>query len=227
MIAPNRHNGPMPEQESRFPGSSWSITVVCGASGTGRTRFAYALAAHYRGHVIDTSDILDAARAMTGPGQHPELFYQDAEDYRGFPVRPLPGTAEELATARMRAADALAPAVRAVIGKQPRLRRDVSDFPHTVVTGRHSTPALAPWFAVVLTESEDQILANLKTKTPHDVSHELRAQASMLVQRELYLRRNEDNGVRTVFVKARPWPDAVDRALTMMGDYWDMDNALG
>lgn len=39
-----------------FPGS-WPLTVVCGASGTGRTRFAYALAARYNGHVIDTGDV--------------------------------------------------------------------------------------------------------------------------------------------------------------------------
>jgi hypothetical protein len=203
------------------------MTVVCGASGTGRTRFAYALAAHYRGHVIDTSDILAAARAVTGPDQHPDLFYHDAEDHRGVPSRPLAGTAEELASARMRAADALAPAVTAVIGKQPRLYLDNSAFPHTIVTGRHATPALATWFAVVLVEDRDQILANLRAKTPRGVSHDLRTQTSLLVQADLGRRQNEENGTRTFYVNARPWSDAVDRVLNTLNDYWDMDTALG
>jgi hypothetical protein len=222
------YSGPVREQEPVFYGSQWSITVVCGASGTGRSRFAYALAAFYRGHVIDTSDILDSVRAMTGPDRHPELFYQDAEDgRRGFPIRPLAGTAREFADARMRAADALAPAIRAVISRQPRLYRNSSSYPHTVVTGRHATPALAPDFAVVLTEDEDQILANLKAKTRHDVSYDLRVQTSLLVQQELTRRRHNDAGARTVFVSARPWSDSVDRARGEMNDYWDMDNALG
>ncbi|SDM43500.1 hypothetical protein [Allokutzneria albata] len=154
-----------------YPGS-WPLTVVCGASGTGRTRFAYALAARYNGHVVDTGDVLQAVRAMTG--QYPALSYQDAEDWRGFaeadgvwprPRNPLPGTAEELAAARLRAADVLTPAVLAVITKQPRLRLDGDyQFPHTVVTGRHALPSLAWDFAVILTETEEQIHANLAAR---------------------------------------------------------------
>lgn len=128
------------------------MTVVCGASGTGRTRFAYALAAQYNGHVVDTSDVLAAVRAMTGPGRIPELSYQDAEDWRDLveaegpgprQKQPLRGTAEELAAARLRAADVLTPAVRAVMAEQPRLHLDgLYEYPHTVVTGRHPCPRL-------------------------------------------------------------------------------------
>jgi hypothetical protein len=210
-----------------YPGQ-WQTTVVCGASGTGRTRFAYALAARYHGHVIDTGDVLTAVRAMTTAEQHPDLFYQDAEDHQKFPRSPLTGTAEEYAAARLRAADTLKPAVTAVMARQPGVRLDrFEDYPHTVVTGRHATPALGLWFTVVLLEEEDQIRANLKAKDPGDVSHDLRTRTSVLVQKGLTDRRRENGGHRTVFVNARPWTDAVDRASNRMGDYWDMDNALG
>jgi hypothetical protein len=221
-----------------YPGS-WPTTVVCGASGTGRTRFAYALAARYNGHVIDTGDVLQAVRAMAAPGQHPELFYRDAEDYREFaqfegpgsgPNQPLARTAEELAAARLRAADVLAPAVRAVLAKQPRLRLDGDNaYPHTVVTGRHALPALASDFAVILTETKEQILANLAARHRSDVSLGLRAQASMLVQNELLRRGAEHNKAhcQVIFASARPWSDAVDRIYWEMSDWWDYRTALG
>jgi hypothetical protein len=68
------------------------------------------------------------------------------------------------AAASRRRAD---PAVRAVMAEQPRLRLDGDyEFPHTVVTGRHALPALAFDFAVILTESEEQVLANLTARYP-------------------------------------------------------------
>lgn len=221
-----------------YPGA-WPQTVVCGASGTGRTRFAYALAARYHGHVIDTSDVLDAVRAMTGPGQHPELFYRDAEDWRDSaeagdpgsrPGQPLTETAGELAAARLRAADVLSPAVAAVAAQQPRLRLDGDyEFPHTVVTGRHALPALAFDFAVIVTESEEQILANLKGRRTRGASPELRARTSTLVQEELLRRGAEHNKTHchVIPVAARPWPDAVRRAREEMSDWWDYSTALG
>jgi 2-phosphoglycerate kinase len=213
-----------------YPGS-WSVTVVCGASGTGRTRFAYALAARYNGHVIDTADVLEAVRAMTSPDQHPELFYRDAEDWRGSgqSKQPMTGTPGALAAARLQAADALTPAVKAV-AEQPRLRLNGRyEYPHTVVTGRHALPALAWDFAVILTETEEQIRANLAARYRQDASVDLRVQTSMLVQEELLRRGHEHNKTRceVISTDARPWPDAVERAYGKMSDRWDYRNALG
>lgn len=208
---------------------SWPMTVVCGASGTGRSRFARALADSFNAHVIDTSDVLEAVRAMTGPEQYPELFYQDAEDWRGFvagegPGRrlkePLTGTAEELAAARLRAAEVLAPAVQAVMKKRYRL---------AVVTGRYALPTLAWDFVVILTEDEEQVRANLATCYRED-SVDLRARTSMVVQKELIRRGSEhrtSSHCEVVFAAARPWADAVDRVRTKRSDLWDCRNALG
>ena len=219
----------------------WPMTVVCGASGTGRTRFAYALAARYNGHVIDTSDVLEAVRAMTGPGQHPELSYEDAEDWRDLVEaegagsqrrQPLTGTAEELAAARLRAADALFPAVKAVAAQQPRLRLDgFNETPHTVVTGRHALPTLAFDFVVILTETEEQIRANLKARLGPDDFLDLRARTSVLVQNELIRRaqahRQNQPHCDVVYIDAQPWSDTVKRAYSEMSDWWDYRTALG
>lgn len=225
-----------------YPGSL-PLSVVCGASGTGRTRFAYAYAARFNGHVIDTSDVLEAARALTGPEQYPDLFYHDAEDRRDFvktegpgPARqqPLEGTAEELAAARLKAADVLAPAVKAVIVKQPRLYLDGHyEFPHTVITGRHALPTLAWDFVVILTETKEQIYANLAGRyNRNDPSLDLRVQTSMLVQEEL-IRRASQHRKKTqahcevVSIAARPWSDAPARASEAMSDAWLERYALG
>lgn len=218
---------------------SWPVTVVCGASGTGRSRFAHALAGSFNGQVIDTSDVLDAVRAMTGPEQYPDLFYQDAEDWREFVSgpgtgrwlkEPLTGTAEELAAARLRAGDVLAPAVQAVMKKQPRLHLEGNfGFPHTVVTGRHAVPTVAWDIVVILTEDEEQIRANLATRHRED-SVDLRARTSMVVQRELIRRGGEHRTAshcEVVHAAARPWADAVDRVRAECGDRWDYRNALG
>jgi 2-phosphoglycerate kinase len=219
----------------------WPETVVCGASGTGRTRFAYGLAARYNGHVVDTGDMLEAARAVADPAQQPDLFYQDAEDWRR-PVQvestdeqetpPLTGTAEELAAARFRAADALFPAVKAVAAKQPRLHLDgYFETPHTVITGRHALPNLAFDFVVILLETEEQIRANLEARLgPHDFL-DLRARTSMLVQDELIRRAREhaqqQQHCDVVYSNARPWEDVVERTYGRMDDLWDYRTALG
>lgn len=142
---------------------------------------------------------------MTGPAQHAELFCQDAEDWRDFVEaegagsrrrQPLTGTAEELASARLRAADALFPAVNAVTTQQPRLHLDgFNETSHTVVTGRHALPTLAFDFVVILTETEEQIRANLEAGLGPSDFLDLRARTSILAQNELVRRGAE--GTRT------------------------------
>lgn len=227
-----RHDGPMPDKPLKVIRGQWPETIVCGASGTGRTRFAYTLADRYNGHVVDTGDMLEAAKAMAAEGQHPELFYRDAEEWRDFPEGETVPTPQELAEARFRAADVLYPAVKAVQVKQPRLCLDgFYESPHTVVTGRHALPTLAFDFVVVLMETEEQIRANLQSRAcPADIL-ELRVRTSMLVQAELVRRAQEHKSRQShcdvIYTQARPWEDVVERAYDAMSDWWDYHTALG
>lgn len=217
----------------------WPETIVCGASGTGRTRFAYALAARYNGHVVDTGDALASVRAVSDAEQSPEFFAEDAEEWLhrflvDDSIEPLTGTPEELAATRFRVADALAPAAKAVQLQQPRLHLDgFNETPHTVITGRHALPALAFDFVVILMENEEQIRANLASRasrsTPDETFLGLRVQTSMKVQEELVRRGGEHNKghCRVIYLSARPWEDAVERAYSEMDDYWDYSTALG
>lgn len=221
-----------------FTSCSWSCTVVCGAPGTGRDRFAHEFALRHGGHVLDSSDLLSAIRALSSAQTHPELFYADAEDYRRFlpsevpgrsPQEPLAGTPAELAAARMRAADALDPAVHAVIGKQPRVRDEAGWGPHPVVTGRHALPTQGWDCAVVVTASEAQILDNLRAGTPHDEALEQRVQAALLVQAEL-IRRGNAHGTghcRVLYAAAGTDSGTVEAVYQAMRDSWDSSTALG
>ena len=223
---------------TNFTSCPWSWTVVCGAPGTGRDRFAYEFALRHGGHVVESGDLLAGIRALTSAQTHPELFYADAEDYRGFlpsegpgrsPRQPLPGTPAELAAARMRAADALSPAVRAVIGEQPRVRDEAGWGPHPVVTGRHALPTQGWDCAVVVTATEEQILANLRAATPHDDALEQRARTAMLVQAEL-IRRGNAYGrehCRVLYAAAGAGSGTVEAVYEAMRDSWDSSTALG
>jgi len=51
------------------------VTVVCGASGAGRSRAAFALAARYGVPLAEADDIVTALRAMTSYEQQPQLHY--------------------------------------------------------------------------------------------------------------------------------------------------------
>ena len=223
---------------TNFTSCSWSWTVVCGAAGTGRDRFAYEFALQHGGHVVDSSDLLSGIRALTSAQTHPELFYADAEDHRGFlpsegPGRSvrqlLPGTPAELAAARLRAADALSPAVRAVIGKQPRVRDEQGWGPHPVITGRHALPTQGWDCAVIVTASEERILTSLRDADPYDDALELRAQTALLVQAELIRRGNEHGRehCRVLYAHAGDESGTVEAVYQSMRDSWDSSTALG
>lgn len=228
----------MPIRPENFSGCSWSWTVVCGADDTSRERFAYEFALRHGGRVVDTGDLLTAARALTEPSAQPGLFLADAEDARGFepcegPGRsrrePLPGTPAELAVARMRTADALGPAVSKVIGRGPVVRDAAGWSPHSIIAGRYALPTQGFDFSVVVTATEEQILENLRAEDPHDEALELRAQTAILIQEEL-VRRGNAHGAghcRVLYAPAGAASGSVEAVYDAMSDFWDSSTALG
>jgi len=180
----------------------WIVTLVCGASGAGKSCVARPLAVRYGVPLAEADDIVTALQAITTPQQQPVLhFWETHPEFRSW-------APEEIAARHFEVASALRPAYAAVIA-------DHVEFAAPVVfEGDYLLPELAAEAgtavrAVVLDEQdEDQIAANYLRREPGAQQQRDRARVSALVSAEL-ARRARRCGVPVV--PARPWSDGLDR----------------
>ena len=184
----------------------WIVTLVCGASGTGKSCVARPLAARYGVPLAEADDIVTALQAITTPEQQPALHFWDTHpQFRSW-------APEQIAARHFEVASALRPAYAAVIADHVAFAAPV------VVEGDYLLPELAAEAgtavrAVVLDEQdEDQIAVNYLRREPGAQQRD-RARVSALVSAEL-ARRARRCGVPVV--PARPWSDGLER----------VDNAL-
>lgn len=179
----------------------WIVTLVCGASGTGKSCLARPLAERYGVPLAEADDIVTALQAITTPEQQPILhFWATHPQFRSW-------APERIAARHFEVAGALHPAYAAVIA-------DHVEFAAPVVfEGDYLLPELAAEAgpavrAVVLDEQdEDQITANYLRREPSGQQRD-RARVSALVSAEL-ARRARRCGVPVV--PARPWSDGLNR----------------
>lgn len=188
----------------------WTVTLVCGASGVGKSLLARPLAARYGVPLAEADDIVTALQAITTAEQQPLLHFWETHDQSSW--RP-----EQIAELHFEVAGALRPAYAAVIA-------DHVEFAAPVVfEGDFLLPELASASgsavrAVVVDEPDEaQIVANYLRREPGPRQRD-RARVSALVGAEL-ARRARRCGVPVV--SARPWSDGLDRvdkALAGCGD---------
>jgi 2-phosphoglycerate kinase len=184
----------------------WTVLVVCGAAGVGKSSVARPLALRYGVPLAESDDVVTALKALTTPATHPELHRWDtdpaARDW----------TAERIVEHALAVAAELARGFRAVLADHIAFRAPV------VVEGDHLMPDLVAGLpgavAVVLSEpSEDQIIANFAAREPAAGEQRFRARVSTLYDARLCVRA-QSAGVPVV--AARPFDDAVDRVLAAL-----------
>ena len=142
------------------PSVQWIVTLVCGASGAGKSCVARPLGARYGVSLAEADDIVTALQAITTPEQQPMLhFWETHPQFRSW-------APERIAARHFEVASALRPAYAAVIA-------DHVEFAAPVVfEGDYLLPELAAEAgpavrAVVLDEQdEDQITANYLRREP-------------------------------------------------------------
>lgn len=180
----------------------WTVTLVCGASGVGKSSVARLLAARYGMPLAEADDIVTGVKAMTTPRQQPVLHHWD--------THPETATwpAEKIVELHLAVAGAMLPAFRAVIADHVECAAPV------VLEGDYLVPGLVHGFggavrAVVVAEPvPDQLVANYRSREPVGGDQRGRALISALVERRL-VERAAKAGVPVV--AARPWADAADR----------------
>jgi 2-phosphoglycerate kinase len=183
-------------------GDPWVVTLICGASGVGKSSVAIPLARRYRVPLTEADDIVTALQALTTPEQLPILHLWDTQpEARTW----TPG---RIAAHTIAVAEAMRPGFEAVIADHLEYAAPV------VMEGDYLLPDLASGFggavrAVVISEpDEDRIVANYRSREPDAGEQRQRARVSAQVDAELV---NRAARVGVPVVAAWPWPDSVDR----------------
>jgi 2-phosphoglycerate kinase len=182
--------------------SRWVVTLVCGASGVGKSSVAVGLATRWGVPLAEADDIVTALQALTTPQQLPEVhWWVTHPEAAAWP-------AGRIADQHAAMAAQLRPGLRAVIA-------DHLEFAAPVVfEGDYLTPDLAAGFdgrvrAVVLVEPEQgQLIANFATREPDAGVQRHRAAVSALIGARLAERARL---LGQPVLPARPWHDATDR----------------
>jgi 2-phosphoglycerate kinase len=179
------------------------VTLVCGASGVGKSHVAKALARRYGIPLAEVDDLVTGLKVLTTPDQVPMLHLWDA-----LP-KARDWTADQVVEHTVAVAEELQPGIEAVVADHVAAEAPV------VIEGDYLLPDLVAGFgdavrAVVISEpDEDQIVANYLSREPDTAQQHSRAAVSARFDAEL-TRRAARLGVPVV--TARPWLDGADRA---------------
>ncbi len=191
---------------------SWIVTLVCGASGVGKSTVAIGLARRYGAALTEADDIVTALKAVTTSDQLPLLHYWDTHPEMGS------SGSEKIAELHLAVAEMLRPAFGAVIADH------LTSGSPVVFEGDYLLPELITGFeegvrAVVLDEcDEDRVAANYRAREPRHGEQRGRARVNVRVGARIAERASRC-GVPVV--AAWPWTDVlerVDRALSAVPD---------
>lgn len=179
----------------------WIVTLVCGASGAGKSRLAVPLAQRYGHPLGEADDIVTAVKALTTADQAPILhFWDNHPEAAAWPP-------EKIAELHFATAEVLRPGLAAVIADHLAFDAPI------VLEGDYLLPDLAADFdarvraLVIHEEDPGQLAANFAARELGPGQRH-RAAVSALVGAELA--RRADAAGQAV-VSARPWHDVVDR----------------
>jgi len=169
----------VPEVDDMTDSAPWTVTLVCGASGVGKSHIARPLAARYGAPLIEADDIVTALQAVTTAEQQPWVHF-----WRTHPEA-ASWAPEKIADLHFKLATAVRPAFAAVIADH------IEFAAPAVAEGDYLLPELAAGFgaavrAVVIQEpDEDRIVANYQRREPGNRLQRHRARVSVLVGAEL------------------------------------------
>ncbi|MBM7784133.1 hypothetical protein [Tenggerimyces flavus] len=181
----------------------WHVLLVGGPSGTGKSTVCGALMRQYGVGASEIDDIETAVQAMTTPEQQPILHHWSAH------AESREWTAEEIFDLTLAAAEALSPAVEAVV------QSHLNHGPPVIMEGDYLLPALAgrirsPRVRVVFLYEPDeaQLVANFLGREQDEGPQYMRARVSWLFGQWLAAEAPK-HGVAAIPV--RPWDTLSER----------------
>ena len=196
------------------PDPAWTVLLIGGASGTGKTRLSYPLARQLGVPIVEVDDIVEALMVMTTADQQPALHHWATHPEAAR----LPP--EGILEIHLAVTESLGPALAAVVANHLE-----TDTP-VIIEGDYLTPAFAARErfreasadgrvgAVFLHEPDEmQLVANLSGREPHG-EQRARARVSSLYG-EWLAAEAARHGVP--MIEARPWSNLQQRVLGVVG----------
>jgi len=183
---------------------NWTVLLVGGASGTGKSCFAKAIARHYAISVLEIDDIGQSLKAMTTKDTLPALHYfSTGVDWRDIGV-------SENVNWLIRVSKEMIPALTAII------KRHIEDDVPIIMEGDFLYPDLAASFSgsevkslFIIERDKNQILQNLINREGGSPQH-YRADISIAYGKWL----SEECKKRGLnVIESRPWNNALSRSL--------------
>jgi len=178
---------------------NWTVLLIGGASGTGKSSLAYGLAHFYGVSVLEIDDIMEAVKALTTkellPAIHSDNFWDAGIDGN---VSWLIDVSKELL-----------PALKAVID------RHIEDNLPVIIEGDFIHPELLAVFndpkvkAIFVQEDKEHIMRNYQSREGGDPQH-YRADISTGYGKWI---SDTCMNLGIGLIEARPWDTAVDRAV--------------
>ena len=180
---------------------NWTVLLIGGASGTGKSCLAYGLAEYYSVNVLEIDDITEAVKAMTPKEFLPAIY---SEDFFGAGVdgnvRWLIDVSKELF-----------PALKAVID------RHIEDELPVIIEGDFIYPELVATLinsdvkAIFVQESREQIAQNYMSREgePQDYRADISTEYGKWIS-------DTCDKLRIGMIESRPWDTAVDRTVEQL-----------
>jgi 2-phosphoglycerate kinase len=181
---------------------AWTVTLVCGASGVGKSHIAIALARRYGVPLAEVDDMVTVVKALTTPEQLPTLHLWDTN------VAARQWTPTRIVEHTIAVAEVMQPGIEAVVTDH------IESAAPVVMEGDYLLPDVGARFGdhvrtVVISESdEEQIVANYLSRKRGAAEQRFRAIVSTAFDAALSVRAAR---IGVPVVDARPWSDNVDR----------------
>jgi 2-phosphoglycerate kinase len=182
----------------------WTVLLIGGASGSGKTSVSYAVARYFGVGITEVDDFQVILQKMTTPQQQPALHFWNTHP------NPTALAAEEIVAQGLEIGEVMTPALQAVIDYHIESRQPI------VLEGDFIHPALALHYkeqvrAVFIYEPDEaQILANYLHREPESGAQALRARVSWL--KGEWLKQEAERLGQTVLL-SRPWDTLLSRLI--------------
>ena len=186
----------------------WSVLLLGGPSGVGKTSASYALARRFGVGICEIDDLHIVAKAMTTPAQQPVLHRWDT-DPRAHAL-----SAERILELHIAVCRVMSPSIEAVVSNHVETNTPI------VLEGDYVLPEVLPRVgsrvaAVFLYEpDETQIVRNFARREPDGGEQAKRARVSWLFGRWL---KEECARHGAIALPPRPWNTLLDRIVEAIG----------
>jgi len=194
--------------------TAWTVLLIGGPSGTGKTRLSYPLARHFGVPIVEIDDIVEALQAMTTPDEQPALHHWASHPE----AAELPP--EGILKLHLAVVEALEPGLAAVVANHLE-----TDTP-VIIEGDYLSPRFAARerfngvaangrvASVFLHEpDEDRLVANFAGPEPADGEQRGRARVSVLFGEWL---AGEAAQPGIPIIRPRPWTSLERRVLAAL-----------